>query len=638
MHYVLTMCAAFIVQMIFVPALLAAAEKYAVSAIPPSLLPADMVVRASSSSLAVQSIDNSVYTVTYAITIFSKNEQHQAVLTIPYGRYITVEELEGTLYAADGKKVKELRSNDIQDYSAVDENSLHDDSRIRRAFLSHNEFPYTVEYTYELEFDGSLQWPTWFARTQKFPVETSSFSVTISKNLSFRYWCNHSDVTPSIAERGSSVSYTWEQSHQPSMSDEEFTGSLFDITTVVKIAPSKFIMERYEGSMESWNEFGLWFYELYRDRQSLPDNAVDEVRALTDSIRTVREKIKILYEYVQSRTRYVSIQLGMGGWKPFEAAYVHQRGYGDCKALTNYMDAVLRTVGIQSYPVLINSGNDRIPMITEFPSNQFDHVILCVPNSNDTIWLECTSQSMPFGRLGSFVEDRYALLVSSNGGTVVRTPASAPEENIQMRSVDASVSYNGTVTARIALHVSGNQQLDLQGSILHSSSEERQQWFLKRLTTPNPVLISFSAVGLEDRSTEIFIAAEVRLERYSSVSASRIFFNPSLLTKTTYVPPNNNARKSPMVFRYPYVDVDSIRFTIPKNYAVENIPQPVQLHTAFGNFSCSTITADDSVITYVRRTSITMTHIPPDLYPEYRAFYLEMAKADRGQVVLKSIN
>src|SRR5690606_27634424 len=125
-----------------------------------------------------------------------------------------------------------------------------------------------------------------------------------------------------------------------------------------------------------------------------------QVEKLIAGVTDEKEKISILYKYLQQNTRYISIQLGVGGWQPFDAAYVAKNGYGDCKALTNYMQSLLKTAGIPSYYTVVyagSSGYAQNRFVEDLPSNQFNHVILCVPGMKDTTWLECTSQQSPPG-------------------------------------------------------------------------------------------------------------------------------------------------------------------------------------------------------------------------------------------------
>ena len=68
-----------------------------------------------------------------------------------------------------------------------------------------------------------------------------------------------------------------------------------------------------------------------------------------------------------------------------------EKKYGDCKALTNYMRYMLKTVGIKSYPALINGGASKVSADPAFPADPFNHVILCIPQGKDSAWLECTS-------------------------------------------------------------------------------------------------------------------------------------------------------------------------------------------------------------------------------------------------------
>ena len=122
---------------------------------------------------------------------------------------------------------------------------------------------------------------------------------------------------------------------------------------------------------------------------------------------------------MQDNTRYISVQYGIGGWEPENAMAVDQLGYGDCKALTNYTMALLKTQGIDSYYTVLYGGVKR-DMNPEFTMMQGNHAILNVPTEDSTdIWLECTSQTNPFNYLGDFTDDRYALRIGENGGEII---------------------------------------------------------------------------------------------------------------------------------------------------------------------------------------------------------------------------
>ena len=64
---------------------------------------------------------------------------------------------------------------------------------------------------------------------------------------------------------------------------------------------------------------------------------------------------------------------------PFPATFVDEKKYGDCKALSNYMRALLKAVDIPSYYALIRAGENEEPADFDFPHNNFNHAILCVP-------------------------------------------------------------------------------------------------------------------------------------------------------------------------------------------------------------------------------------------------------------------
>lgn len=610
-------------------------NKYDVKKIPANLKEnAGAIVRVRNIRFEVKDERRAVKNVTIAVTIFNKDERDNGVLVLGYDKFREIEDLEGTLYDANGEEIRTLEKSDIKDYSDINGFSLYEDSRQQIAELYHDRYPYTVEFIFEMSFDGFINWPTWFSQTSLDPVEQTQFEVLIPEEDTLRYWCNRDSVLPIVTSSGGRSIYTWKAKHLPQLSKDAYGDNMEDIATVVRIAPKVFTIEKYSGDMLSWKNFGLWFHTLAKGKDKLPESAIKDIQSLIRPDDTVDEKVKKLYRYMQSRTRYVSVQLGIGGWQPFDANYVHEHGYGDCKALSNYMVALLGKAGVPAYSVLIENGSNPDSLLPAFPANQFNHVIVCVPMTNDSLWLECTSQSMPMGHIGKTNEHRQALLIKPEGGVVVNTPASTPEENRQKRIVIAEFHPNGEAKAKVNVLWSSNQQDYVRGAIENSSPKDCEKWVTNSIDIPNMNLQKFSFEGIETHSPEITLHMELILPRYASVSGTRMFFQPNMMERRTYVPPVLSNRMSPVRFSFPYNDSDSIYYSIPKGYSSESLPSDVQLKTSFASYRSSTRSFGDSVIVFCRELRVDQYSIPATFYSEYQKFFSSVVKADRAQVVL----
>ena len=164
----------------------------------------------------------------------------------------------------------------------------------------------------------------------------------------------------------------------------------------------------------------------------------------------VREFVGEVYSHMQAKTRYVSIQLGIGGFQSLPASLVDEKGYGDCKALTTYMKSMLDSKGINSNYILVRAGSDVPDVKKEFPSNQFNHVFLGIPTEQDTILIECTSQASPVDYIGTFTDDRNVLWVEKGGSKIIRTPTYSEDDNkiIKEATVFIDEEGNGVVNLK----------------------------------------------------------------------------------------------------------------------------------------------------------------------------------------------
>lgn len=607
-------------------------NKYDVGKIPLLLrLGADAVVRNHSLKFTVKDESSAVLEETLAVTVFNKNGQNFGRLVLWYDNFKDIDDLDGTIYDDKGEEIRDLESRDIRDRSAFDGYSLYEESRVRVAELYYDRYPYTVEFKFEIDYDGYISWPSWYSRTTLDAVELTSFEVNIPENYNLRYWCNIDSVKPVISNSG--TTFLWKAKDLQKLSKDAAGEDIEDVATIVKIAPTIFEIDGSEGSMRSWKDFGSWAYKLYDGRDVLPEDAVREIKKIASAGQDIKTSISKLYKYMQSRTRYVSVQLGIGAWQPFDAAYVHERGYGDCKALSNYMVSILEVADIKAYPVLINNGSDRMPLIKEFPSNQFNHVIVCVPTLKDTVWLECTNENMSPGSIGWSNENRGALMLTHEGGKVVSTPTSRARQNFEFKKINVRL-LAGRAELDGKIKFGGDRQVTVASIMKGMIPSEQERWLLSSFEVPDIKLKGFRFEIPSGNLNEIDLDLKAGLTKYASVSGRRLFFYPNLVERRTYAPAKIKERLSPIRFKFPYADIDSVIYTLPDGYKVEAVPDPVNLTSSFGEFHSNTKIVGENNLLYVRSLKVNNYSIPAENYDEYRKFFEDIVQADRMQVVL----
>ncbi|RYF78900.1 MAG: DUF3857 domain-containing protein, partial [Chitinophagaceae bacterium] len=312
--------------------------------------------------------------------------------------------------------------------------------------FNYKNYPYTVEYEVELEYKHTFYFPDWQPQADEYlSVEKSRYTFVSPQDYTLRYKAFNYPSEPVATTEKNKKLMTWEIKSLPAVIRPYASPSWTELTTSVLFAPSDFQMEGYKGNAASWQEFGKFILTLNQGRDKLPDAILQKVTSLTAGLSSAREKVVKLYEYLQQNTRYISIQLGIGGFQPFEASYVAQKGYGDCKALSNYMYSLLKAAGIPSYHALIHAGNslEAKSLVNDLPSTQFNHMVLFVPLEKDTMWLECTSQDNPAGYSGGFTGNRQALAITPEGGKLVSTPRYQSAENRQFRFVKGTINEEG---------------------------------------------------------------------------------------------------------------------------------------------------------------------------------------------------
>jgi hypothetical protein len=326
------------------------------------------------------------------------------------------------------------------------------------------------------------------------------------------------------------------------------------------------------------------------------------------------------------------VRLGVGGWQPFDAKYVATNKYGDCKALSNYMVALLNESGVHADYVLIDAGSNPRPIYADFPMTQFNHATVCVPLDKDSVWLECTSQTTPAGYSGKFTGNRQALLMDENGGHIVSTPRYTSKDNQVIRRINATLSADGNLTANVNSYYTGCETDDLESDIEELNKQQFDEVLKNKFDVPTYDITNYTHTETKGIVPTIDENFKLTADNYASVMGKRVFLTPNLLTHNTVKLDTTEERKYDVVLSHAFKHVDSIVITLTADYTVESLPKDVSLNTPYGIYSIK-FRIDNSTVYCVRSMEQNASRFPAADYKKFAAFMNSIYKSDRGKIV-----
>jgi transglutaminase-like putative cysteine protease len=606
--------------------------QYDVSKIPAELLKnASVVIRNEEQVYEVRNPGSAEMEYRTAVTILNKSGENASNMHEFYNKFSSISDLKASIYDAAGKKIKDYKTSDFRDRSAVSDGTMYQDDRVKYLEFSHTSYPYTIEYSYSVDFSGIRTYPDWYpASTWNQAVETSSFVFKIPQGMTFKYLKSKELATDSSKIKDK-LQYKWSCQNVKALEYEPMSAGMQNVTPWVRLAPNQFEYDNSKANIENWTNLGTWMYNLSNGMQELPEAAKAKILNIIKDAKTPREKMNILYGYLQANTRYVGVQLGIGGYKPIAAEKVFSVNYGDCKALSNYMKAMLEVAGIKSNLVVIGNG---LPSLNKgFASvNQANHMILCVPLEKDTTWLECTSQYVPMGYIGNNNSDRTVLLVTEHGGKLVQTPVYSPENNYQKRLVKVELNEEGNADIQIET-LYGYAQFEENLRMLIIDPTEQRKSLMNSLSIPNMQIGTLNFAQPDKNAAMLTEKINLKASQLLTRGGDKLFLTLNLLNRQESAVTAVEDRKTPFAVNYSFKDEDEIIYTIPKGYKIEFIPKDISIESEFGKYSAK-FTAKDDKLVYTRTKMMVSKKYPPEKYNDFAAFYKKIYHADKQKSIL----
>ena len=568
--------------------------------------------------------------VSLTIAIYSRNGEALTQFKIHHSKNNQLEYIKAHIEDPNGKVIRPLGKKEIKSSSAVSDYSMFSDDQVDYFTLRHNTYPYFIKCEYQRAFDNFLHIADW-SPVYHGGYPTISATLNIQVPTDYKIRINQNNIGPyTKTESTKTVNYYWKSQYTSPYTSEPYSPPASTLIPNVEVFPLNFWYGT-KGSNATWVEFGNWQNNLMQGSLDLPDHEKNTIDRLIKEATNDKQKINILYDYLQTNTRYINISLGVGGLKPYPASYVAKNKFGDCKALTNYMRAILKHAGIESHYSIVNAGKDITPIEKDFPGQQFNHVILCVPVENDTIWLECTSKNEPAGYLGTFTQGRQSLVIKENSSYLTKTPSLSIEDSRNTTRYNMDFYVDGSAKVQIKKTIK-TEEYEYVNYLQHERKLEDVDKYLSNLLPLKSYLVDSWKIENKNGKAPYLnlnmnITAKQAFVKYGNDFLSRII--PAQIVDLQ--PPAS--RKNPVHIPFPVVSSDTIACNFPPQINISQLPKTKSIKSDYGYYHIS-YKREENKVEVLRDFVLFAGNYSLDEYTDFYTFIENVKKIEKNNIIL----
>jgi len=598
---------------------------------------ANAVYRLDAIDINVKSTRDMSSSIVQVVTVLNENGNRHARTVIGYDKEKKIEDLHLYYFDSNGNEIAHFKRKDFEDVSANDGFSLYIDDKILSYRYTPIAYPYTMKISYTVRTSDTGIFPPWnFIPGYNASIEESRYSVTYAdeslKPVIKEFNLSDFEFTKKADHR----SITYSATQIEAIRSERQSPSFGTFAPRLSGRLKKFHFKGHDATVNNWEDLGRWMNSnLLKGRSDLPEETKTHVKTLVKNVDDELEKAKIIYKYVQDNTRYISVQVGIGGFQPINAIEVDNVKYGDCKGLSNYTKALLEVVGVNAYYTHVQAGRTKVDFEEDFADlAQGNHAILAIPYQDTYYWIDCTSQILPFGFIGDFTDDRKVFVIKPDGGEITTTTSYLDKDNHQKTEATFSLSEEGAISADVSIATQGIQY-DNRFYLENKTGEDIEKHYKNYWDNINNLKVQEYRFE-NDREAIVFKEKiKVSASDYTTKSGDRVLFAVNAFNKNEYVPKRYRNRKMPLEIQRGYLDEDEFTIQLPKTYAIEALPAEKTVETEFGSYSMSlAISESKDAVNYRRKLFIKKGVYPKDKYKEYRNFMREVTASDNAKIVL----
>ncbi|MDM1553362.1 MULTISPECIES: DUF3857 domain-containing protein [Chryseobacterium] len=613
------------------------AQSYPASAIPENLKKnANVVVRKDFTTVHINKIDEIKYQYNTVTTVLNKDGDEKAIAYIPYDKTRSISDVKVTVYDESGKKIKSYSKSDFSDFANNTQGVFYSDNRIMVFSYTPVQYPYTIDVSYQSQDKNTIFIPDFipFYSTNT-SLEDAQMKIINTSGIDLRAKIYPSKYNyASVVENSNGNEKNYSYKNVPAIDDISMIPEPVKILPKVSFALTKFNLAGKQGTLNNWTDFGIWYYNNLIDPVAVSTPTIKAEIAALQLQGSVEEKVKKIYQYMQAKTRYIYVGLGIGGWLPMMPDEVHKKGYGDCKGLTNYMKTLLNEAGIPSYYCVINSGLSQVSFDPDFPKMGGNHAILMVPTENGNIWLENTSQQTAFNHLGYSTTDRNVLSIKKNGIELINTPVYLADQNKEKQKLKIKIEEDNSITGEGNFLYTGNQY-DYNLGFVNLNPKEKSYALKKRFDVLNFEKVEMKNFTNDKDKAVITYDIDFKTINYCKNAGSSLIFRAVPIFSDNVYKTDEN-RELPFEIRQSFEDEYEISFIIPKGYKTDETPDDISINSEFGRYKLSFVKSGEE-IKVSRKIQVNKGTYPKEKYNDYVGFRKKILNMDNSKILITKI-
>jgi len=387
-------------------------------------------------------------------------------------------------------------------------------------------------------------------------------------------------IQPTVTQKKEFFEYTWDLKQIAGIRLEDSQPVWYDPEPWVQLSEFK-----------TWADVNQWALALFQNTSSLSSELSQKISEWKRMVIREQQILAVL-RFVQDEVRYFGIELGESAEKPGDPSVVFSRRFGDCKDKALLFVSILRALGMEAYPALVNTVSCQSIQEWQPSADVFDHCIAVVQCDHQTYWLDPTA-GYQRGSLGDHYLPNYAraLMISPKTTELTVIPQAA---GLPLTTTTEYFQLGGRAqasTLKVVTLAQGRDADNLRALFATQKRSEIEKKYLqlyselyRGIKMSSPIELADNETQNRFQTTESYLIDKAWI-RSGKDETYRCEFYPyaiaSLLKK-----PADTMRRTPLGIRFPEHQLLRTEVTLPEAWLPEVDSKPISDPAFFFQKTC----------------------------------------------------